>query len=150
MSLNTNFRTFQKLSLNIISRFVLSSPIEIAFVYNELFVIILHLKSFLSPRSSIQTQVPGNICAMLYGVLSAYQDKYLYLFEQDLGLFWFKKYLYLVWFDLARIDIWFSKCLYLFEQDLQSFTKYLRLTLVFMWNSALREEYNFYFSRAFC
>ena len=34
--------------------------------------------------------------------------------------------------------------------DLQSFIKYLRLTLVFMPNSALREKINFCFSRAFC
>ena len=33
--------------------------------------------------------------------------------------------------------------------NLQSFTKYLRLTLVFMWNSALREKFKFCFSRAF-
>ena len=30
------------------------------------------------------------------------------------------------------------------------FTKYLRLTLVFRWNSALPEKFNFYFSRVFC
>ena len=32
----------------------------------------------------------------------------------------------------------------------QSFTKYLRLTLVFMQNSGLREKFNSYFSRVFC
>ena len=32
---------------------------------------------------------------------------------------------------------------------LQPFTKYLRLTLVFLWNSALREKFNFCFSRVF-
>ena len=31
----------------------------------------------------------------------------------------------------------------------QSSTKYLRLTLVFMWNSALQEKFNFCFSRVF-
>ena len=35
-------------------------------------------------------------------------------------------------------------------RQLQSFTKYLELTLVFTWNSALREKLNFYFSRVFC
>ena len=34
-------------------------------------------------------------------------------------------------------------------QLLQSLTKYLRLTLVFMWNKALREKFNFCFSRIF-
>ena len=34
--------------------------------------------------------------------------------------------------------------------SLQSFTKCLRLTLVFMWNSALREKFWFYFSKNFC
>ena len=34
--------------------------------------------------------------------------------------------------------------------DLQSFTKYFRLTLVFMWYSALRERFNFCFSRVLC
>ena len=33
---------------------------------------------------------------------------------------------------------------------LQSFTNYLRLTLVFMWTSALRKKFNFCFSRVFC
>ena len=31
----------------------------------------------------------------------------------------------------------------------QSFTKYLRLTLVFMWNSWLREKFNFCAARVF-
>ena len=34
--------------------------------------------------------------------------------------------------------------------QLQWFTKYLRLTLIFMWNNALREKFDFYFSRVFC
>ena len=36
------------------------------------------------------------------------------------------------------------------HKKLQSFTKYLRLTLVFMLNSALREKFNVCFSRVFC
>ena len=32
----------------------------------------------------------------------------------------------------------------------QSLTKYLRQTAVFMWNSALQEKFNFYFSGVFC
>ena len=36
-----------------------------------------------------------------------------------------------------------------FKSDLQSFTKYLRLTLVYMKNSALLEKFNFHFSRVF-
>ena len=41
---------------------------------------------------------------------------------------------------------------YLFNsaKGLQSFTKYFRLTLVFKWNSALWEKFNFCFSRVFC
>ena len=31
----------------------------------------------------------------------------------------------------------------------QSFTKYLRQTLFFMWNSTIREKFSFYFSRVF-
>ena len=34
--------------------------------------------------------------------------------------------------------------------ELQSITKYLRLTLVFAWNSTLQEEFNCYFSEVFC
>ena len=34
--------------------------------------------------------------------------------------------------------------------DLQSFAGYLRLTLVFMWNSKMQESFNFYFSAVFC
>ena len=34
--------------------------------------------------------------------------------------------------------------------ELQPFTKYLRLTLVFMLNSTLREKFNFCFLRVFC
>ena len=36
------------------------------------------------------------------------------------------------------------------DLDLQSFTKYLGLTLVFMRISALLEKFNFFFSRVFC
>ena len=34
--------------------------------------------------------------------------------------------------------------------NLQSFTKHLGLTLVFMWNNALREKFIFCFSKVFC
>ena len=37
-----------------------------------------------------------------------------------------------------------------FFQKLQSFKKYLRQSLVFMRNSALRERLNFYFLVAYC
>ena len=36
------------------------------------------------------------------------------------------------------------------KELLQSFTKYLRLTLIFMGHSALREKFNLCFSRVFC
>ena len=36
------------------------------------------------------------------------------------------------------------------KKTLQSFTKYLRLTLVYMWNSALQQRFNFCFSTVFC
>ena len=35
------------------------------------------------------------------------------------------------------------------QRDLQSFTRYLRLTLVFIWNRALREKFIFCFSKVF-
>ena len=34
--------------------------------------------------------------------------------------------------------------------NVQARTKYLRKTLDFMWNSALREKFNFYFQGVFC
>ena len=34
--------------------------------------------------------------------------------------------------------------------DLQSFTKCLRQTLVFMWNIEIRDSFNFSFSAVFC
>ena len=37
-----------------------------------------------------------------------------------------------------------------FEYDLQPFKKYFRKTLVFIWNSALRERFSFCFSGDFC
>ena len=37
----------------------------------------------------------------------------------------------------------------LYQSLPQSVTKYLRLTLVFTWNRALKEKFNFYFSRVF-
>ena len=35
------------------------------------------------------------------------------------------------------------------NKTLESFTKYLRQNLVFMWKSALREKFNFYFQETF-
>ena len=35
-------------------------------------------------------------------------------------------------------------------QGLQSWTKYMRQTLVFIWNSAIQENFNFYSSAVFC
>ena len=35
------------------------------------------------------------------------------------------------------------------DKKLQSFTKYLRLILVFMWNNAQREKFNFFFQEFF-
>ena len=37
-----------------------------------------------------------------------------------------------------------------YNAALQSFSKYLRLTLVFMSNSSLRKKFNFCFSKVFC
>ena len=48
---------------------------------------------------------------------------------------------------LGRFIYLLYLCPYL---HLQSFTEYLRLTVVFMWNSTVRENFNFYFSRVFC
>ena len=49
----------------------------------------------------------------------------------------------------GRLHFLCSVCLSGYR-GLQTFTGYLRLTLVFMWNSALREKFNFWFSRDFC
>ena len=58
-------------------------------------------------------------------------------------------------FSLVHYELKNSACL---TQDLvqnqtdsflQSFTKYMRQTLVFMWNSALRKKLSFYFSGVF-
>ena len=45
------------------------------------------------------------------------------------------------WYEFVSI---YGNFLYL-----QSFTVYLGLSLLFVWNSALREKFNFYFLRAF-
>ena len=37
-----------------------------------------------------------------------------------------------------------------FQSNLRQLTRYLRLTLVFMWNCSLWEGFNFCFSRVFC
>ena len=43
-----------------------------------------------------------------------------------------------------------SKVVYYYKHlHLQELTKYLRLTLVFMWNGAQREKFSFYFWRVF-
>ena len=49
-----------------------------------------------------------------------------------------------------NIDPWENPALAGLSEDLQSFTKNLRLTLVFMINGAVREKFNFCFSRDFC
>ena len=48
--------------------------------------------------------------------------------------------------EFVKRKIWFK----LTDVHLQSFTKYLRLTLVFVRNNALREKFNFCFTRVFC
>ena len=50
--------------------------------------------------------------------------------------------------DITDIDYSYAKRVfkYLINNNLQSFTKYSRLTLVLMWNSTLREIFNFGFS----
>ena len=46
---------------------------------------------------------------------------------------------------------WSSKNLWkLISADVQPRTKYLRKSLVFMWNSALPEKLNFFFKGVFC
>ena len=51
---------------------------------------------------------------------------------------YFKKYYALIAIDLTKL------------QKLQSWTKYVRQTLVSMWNSAIQENFNFFFSAVFC
>ena len=50
----------------------------------------------------------------------------------------------------SNVDPWETPVLGGLSEDLQSFTKYLRLTLVFMINGAVREKFNLRFSRYFC
>ena len=45
--------------------------------------------------------------------------------------------------------LYFGKRNFLIFPEIQTFAKYLRLTLVFWWNSAQWERFNFYFSRFF-
>ena len=49
------------------------------------------------------------------------------------------------WFFLVLVAWAYSK----FQGYRESFPKYLRQILVFMWNNALREKFNFSFSRDF-
>ena len=46
----------------------------------------------------------------------------------------------------SELKIWFSER----PLNLEPFTKYMRLTLVSLWKSALRGKFNFCFSRVFC
>ena len=54
-----------------------------------------------------------------------------------------RTHLYCKWASF-KFSIWSS------HLNIPSFTKYLILTLVFMWNSALRERFNFCCWRGFC
>ena len=68
-----------------------------------------------------------------------------------------KKSLYLYYTNLRKLGVTQDTRFFLnnmcflvsFWPYLQLFTKYSRLTLVFMWNSTLREYFNFCFSREF-
>ena len=51
---------------------------------------------------------------------------------------------------LIHLFVDVSKEISIFGVELQPFTKYLRLTLVSMWNSALWGKFNFCFSTVFC
>ena len=53
--------------------------------------------------------------------------------------------LFLFWYMLKFSCLHFKRRIFC-----QSWTKYLRWTLDFMWNSVLRETFKFYFSRIFC
>ena len=50
---------------------------------------------------------------------------------------------------IFEIFIFYQFLLKYSKNNVQSQTKYLRQTLVFMWNSAQREKFNFYFLRSF-
>ena len=52
--------------------------------------------------------------------------------------------------ECRSLKIWDLLSFLICSSILQRLTKYLRLTLVFMWNSTKREEFNLYFSRVFC
>ena len=59
-------------------------------------------------------------------------------------IFWHYLHYFIVKLAFGQLKIKYAYMLFL-----QSFTKYLGQSLVFMWNTALREKFNFYFSRDF-
>ena len=71
--------------------------------------------------------------------------QFIYLF---IYLFCFEFFLNLKFFN-CRICL---ACLTFYKSPwcLQSWPKYFRQTVVFLWDSTLREKFNFYFSRIFC
>ena len=54
------------------------------------------------------------------------------------------------WNILCDYTVFKNSCTSRFCSDLQARAKYLRKTLLFMWSSALREKFNFYFQGFFC
>ena len=51
--------------------------------------------------------------------------------------------------ECRSLKIWDLLSFLICSSILQQLTKYLRLTLVFMWNNTKREEFNLHFSRVF-
>ena len=68
---------------------------------------------------------------------------------QEVTIIKYKDYYIIIKFPkLSKIQ--YQNNVKIFTPYLQSVTKYLRLTPVFMWNSAAGEEFNRYISGLFC
>ena len=87
---------------------------------------------FLIPSTKVYTRISLHLRIM-------YGRKLISIFRK-----WFKAVLESDHRDLRSIVTVYSSL------ELQAYTKYLKETVVFMWNSAIRERFNFCFSGVFC
>ena len=97
-------------------------------------------------NNDLLTILFGFYCLWVYlHVLSVHQHRdSCFCLRMVWVMIWYCFYILFVYSNVRKFIS------YMIHVGLQSVTKYLRLTLVFMWKSGPREKFNRYFSGLFC
>ena len=122
----------------------------------HILLVIVMVKTLLEPFTKKKSKSKVMIFHLIVGLIKKYCYTKWIIFPNNIPVVKKKKILNYIWLMMQQNFIWKTPQVSIHKHLLktllwlQSLTKYLGLTLVFLWIIALWEKFNFCFSRVFC